>query len=201
VKRDKLIAAAVGGAALNLVVAWTCALTFDVGRGQVSELYSSVGAEHHWEVYRWEAFAGTRILSRTWTGFAPGPYNHGDPAEQLSGWGSIDTPVDPLPKARSDVDEGWGLPMRAMGCHFTLQSTADGEAEHLQSGVLSLRKSDRVGQRAYYLPLTPLWLGLVINTIAYTLVIVAVHGAVRDLRLYCAACRTRSSPTKAMTST
>ena len=91
--------------------------------------------------------------------------------------------------------------MRTMGCRFTLQSSADGTADSHKSGVLSLRKSDAVGERAYYLPMTPLWLGLFVNTIVYTLVIVAVHGGVRDLRLYCATCRTRSSPTKAMTST
>ena len=194
-----LIVAALG-AVLNLVVAWTYALTTDLGHGQVSELFADVGQEHHWQMYRWDTFAGTRIMSRCWRGFAPGPFNHGDPAELLSGWGRIDAPTDPRAEARTQIDEGWGLPMRSMGCHFAVQWTTDGK-EAIKTGVLSIRKSSGVGDPALYLPMTPLWLGFVANTIVYALVIVAVHGAVRDLRLYCARCRTRSSPTKAMTST
>lgn len=199
-KRRLLIVAALGLVA-NLAVAWMCALTIDVSHGQISELFADVGDEHHWEVYRWERFAGTRILSRCWSGFAPGPYNPGDPAALLSAWGKIDAPTAPLPRARTAVDEGWGLPMRSMGCHFAIQSTADGVVDSFNTGVLTLRKSAGVGEPGLYLPLTPLWLGFVLNTIVYALVIVAVHGAVRDLRLYCARCRTRSSLTKAMTST
>ncbi len=198
-KRRLLIVAAVG-AVLNLAVAWTCALTMDVGHGQVSELFAEVGSEHHWEVYRWDTIAGTRIMSRCWTGFAPGPYNHGDPADQLSGWGRIDTPTAPLPTARTEIDEGWGLPMRSMGCHFAVQWTADGK-DASDSGVLMFRASTGVGEPGLYVPLAPLWLGFALNTIVYGLVIIAVHGAVRDLRLYCARCRTRSSLTKAMPST
>ena len=198
-KRRLLIVAALG-AVLNLAVAWTCALTTDLGHGQVSELFADVGQEHHWQVYRWDRTAGTRIMSRCWTGFAPGPFNHGDPAKLLSGWARIDTPTAPLARARTEVDEGWGLPMRSMGCHFAVQWTADGK-DAINIGVLSIRKSSGVGEASLYLPMTPLGLGFVINTIVYALVIIAVHGAVRDLRLYCARCRTRSSPTKAMTST
>ncbi len=199
-KRRLLIVAALG-AVLNLAVAWTCALTMDLGHGQVSELFADVGPDHHWEVYRWDTIAGTRIMSRCWKGFAAGPYNHGDPADHLSAWGEIRTPTAPMPPARSEIDEGWGLPMRSMGCYFVVQWTTDGESDSHHTGVLSFRKSSGVGDPALYLPMTPLWLGSVLNTIVYALVIVAVHGAVRDLRLYCARCRTRSSPTKAMTST
>ena len=195
-----LIVAALG-AMLNLAVAWTCALTINLGNGQVSELFTDIGPDHHWEVYRWDTFAGTRIMSRCWKGNAPGPVNHGDPADHLSIWGTIDTPTAPLPRVRSEIDEGWGFPMRSMGCYFTVQSTTDGEPRSHNTGVLSIRKSNGVGESGLYLPMTPLWLGSVLNTIVYALVIVAVHGAVRDLRLYCARCRTRSSPTKAMTST
>ena len=198
--RRVFIVAAVA-AVLNLTVAWGCALAFDLGHGQVSELFADVGPDHHWEVYRWDAFAGTRIMSRCWIGGAAGPFNHGDPADHLSFWGKIDRPTAPLPKFRSEIDEGWGLPMRSMGCYFTVQSTTDGEPESHRTGVLSFRKSTGIGNPALYLPMTPLWLGSAVNTIVYALVIVAVHGALRDLRLYCARCRTRSSPTKAMTST
>ena len=198
-KRRLLIVAAVG-AVLNLAVAWTCALTIDLGHGQVSELFADVGPEHHWQVYRWDTIAGSRIMSRCWRGFAPGPFNHGLPAELLSGWGRIDTPTAPRPLARTEIDEGWGLPMRSMGCHFAVQWTTDGK-DSLNSGVLSFRASTGAGDRGLYLPLTPLWLGFALNTIVYALVIIAVRGAVRDLRLYCARCRTHSSPTKAMTST
>ena len=195
-----LIVAALG-AMLNLAVAWTCALTINLGNGQVSELFTDIGPDHHWEVYRWDTFAGTRIMSRCWKGNAPGPVNHGDPADHLSIWGTIDTPTAPLPRVRTEIDEGWGFPMRSMGYYFTVQSTTDGEPRSHKTGVLSIRKSNGVGESGLYLPMTPLWLGSVLNTIVYALVIVAVHGAVRDLRLYCARCRTRSSPTKAMTST
>jgi len=199
VKRRLLIVAALG-AVLNLAVAWSCALTTDLGHGQVSEVFADIPPEHHWEVYRWDTVAGTRIMSRCWTGFIPGDYNHGDPAEQLSGWGRIQTPTAPLAKSRTQIDEGWGLPMRSMGCAFAVQWTTDGK-DSIKTGVLSIRKSGGVGEPSLYLPMTPWWVGSVLNTIGYALVIVAVHGAVRDLRLYCARCRTRSSPTKAMTST
>lgn len=198
--RRVLIAAAVGGLVLNPAVAWAFALLTDVSRSQVSEVYAELDGETHWEVYRWESMAGTRILSRCWSGIAPGPYNHGDPNDQLSGWGRIEEPVTPLPRALSEVDEGWGLPMRSMGCRFSVRSTDDGRDSH-NSGVLSIRKSAAAGERGYYLPVIPLWPGFALNTIVYAMVIFAAHGAVRDLRLYCAACRIRSSPTKAMTST
>ncbi len=199
--KRRVLIVAVLGAVLNLAVAWTSALTMDLGHGQVSELFAEVGPDHHWEVYRWDNFTGTRIMSRCWSGFATGPYNYGDPADLLSMWGRIDTPTAPLPRSRSEIDEGWGLPMRSMGCHFVLQSTADGEPDSHRTGVLAFRKSKGVGDPGLYLPMTPLWLGSVLNTIVYALIIVAVRGGVRDLRLYCARCRTRSSPTKAMTST
>ncbi len=199
-KRRLLIVAAVG-AVLNVAVAWTCALTMDLGRGQVSELFADIGPDHHWEVYRWDNLAGTRVMSRCWRGFAVGPFNHGDPADHLTFWGRIGRPTAPMPNVRSEIDEGWGLPMRSMACYFTAQSTTDGEPESHNSGVFSIRKSSGIGERGLHLPMTPLWLGSVVNTIVYALVIVAVHGALRDLRLYCARCRTRLPPTKAMTST
>ncbi len=183
VKRHLLRAAGLAacGAVLNIAVAWTCAATMDLGHGTVSELYAEVGTEHSWEVYRWDNVAGTRIMSRCWRGFAPGPYNHGDPATLLATWGRIVAPSEPLPASRSGVDEGWGLPMRSVGCYYDLLWTDQGEKSTSKAGVLRLRKSAGPGQRGLYLPVKPLWSGFVINTIVYALVVVAIHGVVRDI--------------------
>ncbi len=169
------------GAVLNIAVAWTCAVATDIGRGTISELYTEIGLEHSWEVYRWDNAAGTRVMSRVWRGFAPGPYNHGDPAGLLATWGRIDVPSEPLPPSHSEIDEGWGFPMRSVGCHFTLLWNDQGDRSTSQVGVLKLRASTGVGDRGLYLPLNLLWRGFVINTIVYALVIVAIHGVVRDV--------------------
>ena len=168
------------GAVLNIAVAWTCSVSMDLGRGTISELYAEVGLEHSWEVYRWDNAAGTRILSRCWRGFAPGPYNRGDPATLLSSWGRIVAPSEPLPASRSGVDEGWGFPMRSVGCHYDLVWTDQGETSTSDAGVLRLRTSTGPGDRGLYLPVKPLWTGFVINTIVYALTVIAIHGVVRD---------------------
>ena len=82
------------GAALNVAMAWTSALSVDLGHQSVAELYATVGDEHHWDVYRWKCISGTRVLSRCWLGFASGPYNHGDPADLVPHWSRIETPAD-----------------------------------------------------------------------------------------------------------
>ncbi len=169
------------GAVLNVAVAWTCAVTMDLGRGTISELYAEIGLEHSWEVYRWDNMAGTRVMSRCWRGFAPGPYNDGDPADLLTSWGRIVAPSDPLYPSRSEIDEGWGFPMRSVGCHYALLWTARGDRSATEAGVLKLRASAGPGDRGLYLPLKPLWRGFVINTLVYALVVVAIHGAARDV--------------------
>lgn len=168
------------GAVLNVAVAWTCAVTMDLGRGTISELHAEVGLEHSWEVYRWDNMAGTRVMSRCWRGFAPGPYNDGDPADLLTSWGRIVAPSEPLYPSRSEIDEGWGFPMRSVGCHYALQWTAGGDKSISETGVLKLRASTGPGDRGLYLPLKLLWRGFVLNTLVYALIIVAIHGAVRD---------------------
>ena len=47
--------------------------------------------------------------------------------------------------------------------------------------MLRLRESTGPGDRGLYLPLKPLGFGFVINTIVYAMVVIAIHGAVRDL--------------------
>ena len=169
------------GAVLNVTVAWTCALLVDLGHQRVDELYGDIGDEHHWEVYRWKGIAGTRILSRCWTSFAPGPYNHGDPSDLLARWGRIETPADPLPPSRSEIDEGWGVPMRSMGCHMTEQWSAEADKSFSRTGIFTLRALKGPGDRSVYLPLRPLWLGFALNTIVYALVVIAIRGVVRDV--------------------
>ena len=169
------------GASLNVAVAWTCALTVDLGQQSVDELYTDIGLEHHWEVYRWKGLSGTRVLSRCWTGFAPGPYNHGDPADLVASWGRTETPTEPLAPSLSEIDDGWGVPLRSMGTYVTVQWSADGEKSFSRTGIFTLRSSAGAGERGVYLPLLPLWLGFLGNTIAYALVVIAIRGAVRDL--------------------
>jgi hypothetical protein len=169
------------GAVLNLAVAWTCAVTVDLGQQSVAELYTDVGLDHHWEVYRWKGLSGTRVLSRCWKGFAPGPYNHGDPADLVTSWGRIETPAEPLAPSLSEIDDGWGVPLRSMGSYVTVQWNDDGEKSFSRTGIFTLRSSAGAGGRGVYLPLLPLWLGFLGNTIVYALVVIAIRGAVRDL--------------------
>ncbi len=169
------------GAVLNLAVAWTCAVTVDLGQQSVDELYTDVGVDHHWEVYRWKGLSGTRVLSRCWKGFAPGPYNHGDPADLVTSWGRIESPAEPLAPSLSEIDDGWGVPLRSMGSYVTVQWNDDGEKSFSRTGILTLRSSAGAGNRGVYLPLLPLWLGFLGNTIVYALVVIAIRGAVRDL--------------------
>ncbi len=169
------------GAVLNVTVAWTCAAVVDLGHQSVEELYTDIGDEYHWEVYRWKNAWGTRVLSRCWRGFASGPYNHGNPADLVASWGWIETPVDPVAPSRSEIDDGWGVPLRSMGCHVTVQWSDDGEKSFSRTGVLTMRSAAGAGDRGIYLPLRPLWLGFAGNTIAYALVVIAIRGAVRDL--------------------
>ena len=182
-KRHLLIATGLGviGSVLNLAVAWTCAVTMDLGQGSISELYAEIGDEHYWEVYRWDNLAGTRVMSKCWHGFVPGPYNDGDPASLLTTWGRIVAPSEPLPASRTGIDEGWGFPMRSVGCHYALLWTYEGEKSGSNVGVLKLRTASAAGDRGLYLPLKLLWRGFVVNTLVYALTVVAIHGAVRDI--------------------
>ena len=44
-------------------------VALDRGDGRISELYAQLPGERHWEVYRWDNAAGTRVFSKCWTGF------------------------------------------------------------------------------------------------------------------------------------
>ena len=169
------------GAVLNVAVAWACAAAVDLGRQSVHRLYTDIGDEHHWEVYRWKCIWGTRVMSRCWTGPGPGSDNYGNPADLVASWGWIETPVAPLAPSRSEIDDGWGVPLRSMGCHVTVQWSDDGEKSFSKTGVFTMRASTGPGNHGVYLPLRPLWLGFAGNTIVYALVVIAVRGAVRDL--------------------
>ena len=169
------------GAVLNVTVAWTSAATVDLGRQSVAELYTDIGDEHHWEVYRWEGLLGTRVLSRCWRGLTAGQYNQGNPADLLASWGWIETPAEPLAPSLSEIDDGWGVPLRSMGCHMTVLWSADGEKSYSRTGIFAIRPSTGFKGRGVYLPLRPLWLGFTANTIVYALVVVAIRGAVRDM--------------------
>ncbi len=169
------------GAMLNIAVAWTCAVTMDLGRGTISELYAEIGDEHSWEVYRWDNLAGTRVMSRCWQGFAPGPYNDGDPSSLLTTWGRIVAPSEPLDASRSGIDEGWGFPMRSVGCHYALLWSDKGDKSASDVGVLKLRTSSGAGDRGLYLPLKLLWRGFIVNTLIYAITVVAIHGVIRDV--------------------
>lgn len=147
------------GAALNVAVAWTCAATMDIGRGTVLELYSPVNGTDHWEVFRWDRTAGTRVLSRCWAGTGPAEFNPGDPTLLLARWGTIEAPGAVAARDLSQIDEAWGYPMRSMARRFD-SSLAGG-----------------MPQRP---PLEPLWTGFTVNTIVFALASMVVYALLRD---------------------
>jgi hypothetical protein len=177
-KRALIIGAAlVGGVVTNVTVAWGSAATLDIGRGRISELYTELPGERHWEVFRWDNAAGTRVLSKCWTGFAPGPYNHGEPRDLLASWGRIEPPD----ATGAAIDEGWGLPFRAMSLHTGSEPGPGGDIETPEVGVLRVTLPGSVGGSALHLPVAPLWGGFLLNTVVYTLAIVVAWAAARDL--------------------
>ncbi len=160
------------GAVLNLAVAWGGAAASDFGTGEVLELYAGLGDARHWEVYRWERFLGTRILSRTWRGPAPADANDGDPAELLSGWGEIRPPAAATAEDATQIDEAWGFPARTLSCRS--DSAHD---RGRMSGVIRLGGGSG---DVTCLPAQPIWPGVALNTVCYGLVSMVAFGAGRD---------------------
>jgi hypothetical protein len=177
----KIAALLVIGAALNVTTAWACALAVDIGDAPARELYAALGSENHWEVFRWDRGAGTRVMSYCWNGRAPAPCNPGRPETLLAHWGSIDPPEPAAPALVSRIDEAWGFPMRSMLGRFESRPTADGTASVTRRGVLSLRPAEPGGERGLYLPLIPIWTGFLVNTALYALVVLVACAGVRDL--------------------
>ncbi|MHC4275205.1 MAG: hypothetical protein ACYSUR_16275 [Planctomycetota bacterium] len=168
------------GAVVNVATAWACALALDIGEASVSELYTPLGPEHHWEVFRWDAAPGTRVVARCWRGMGPSPYNPGAPELLLPRWTSIDPPDRDTPEAVSHVGEAWGYPMRSMSCGSVSRPAADGSLITATRGIARLQSSDRRGGAGLYLPTKPIWTGFSVNTVLYALVGLAVYGALRD---------------------
>jgi hypothetical protein len=168
------------GAVINVATAWSCALALDLGAAPTFELYTALGAEHHWEVFRWEDGPGTRVLSRCWSGTAPAPYNAGDPENLLPGWMDIDRPRPDAPEDISHIGEAWGYPMRSMSYRSVSRPLA-GKTSTATSGLVLLRSAERRGGRGLYLPVTPIWAGFSVNTLLYALVGLVVYAVARDL--------------------
>lgn len=144
------------GALINTSIALTCASRCDVSKGRQLELYTPLGESHHWEVFRWQSPAGSRIMSRVWEGRGPAECNEGDPGILLSGWGGITAPDPAAPQAGSQIDEGWGVPLRSIG-------------RHLQAD-----DSDRPAS------LEPLWVGFAADTVVYSLAVLVLYALGRD---------------------
>jgi len=168
------------GAVVNVATAWACALALDIGEASVSELYTPLGPEHHWEVFRWDSTPGTRVVARCWRGMAPSPYNPGAPELLLPRWTNIDPPDRNTPEVVAHVGEAWGYPMRSMSCRSVSRPAADGSLITTTSGIARLQSADRRGGAGLYLPTKPIWTGFSINTVLYALVGLAVYGAIRD---------------------
>jgi hypothetical protein len=168
------------GAVVNIAAAWASALALDIGAAPVSELYTPLGPEHHWEVFRWDAAAGTRVVARCWHGMAPSPFNPGEPELLLPHWSNIDPPNRDAPEAVSHVGEAWGYPMRSMSCRFVSRPAADGTMTTDTSGIARLQSADRRGGSGLYLPTKPIWTGFSVNTVLYALAGLVVYGAMRD---------------------
>ena len=161
------------GAILNVAVAWTFAATLDVGRGSVLELYKCVDDSHHWEVFRWDRGAGTRVMSRSWRGQGPAEYNEGNPELLLARWGSIESPDLNTTDEISRIDEAWGYPMRAIALRFTSSRAPDGTTTTTEN-YLKLAATGRS------LPVEPLWAGFAVNSIIYALASLVIYALGRD---------------------
>jgi hypothetical protein len=168
------------GAVINVAAAWTCALAADIGAASASELYTPLGPEHHWEVFRWDSGPGTRVFSNCWSGMPPAPFNAGPPETLLPGWMNIDPPDQDAPEVVSHIGEAWGYPMRSMSCRTESRPVADGTVT-TTSGVVRLRSAEHRGGRGLYLPMTPIWAGFSVNTVLYALLGLVVYAAARDL--------------------
>ena len=180
-RRTLMIAGALSlGAVINVAVAWSSAMATDLRRGTMTELYAKLSDEHHWEVYRWNHAAGTRIFSKCWSGLASGPFNHGDPGELLASWGRIERPGT-APPSGAEIDEGWGLPLRSMSLHTVATRDDGGAIQTMTSAAIRLRKPQGFTRRGILLPLLPAWRGFVFNTIVYALAVVVIRAAVRDI--------------------
>ncbi|MHC4422958.1 MAG: hypothetical protein ACYS1E_20550 [Planctomycetota bacterium] len=177
-KRVRIIGGALAlGAVINVAVAWGCAAAFDLGHGRISELYAELPGERHWEVFRWDNAAGTRVFSKCWTGFAPGPCNHGEPQDLLASWGRIEPPD----LTGAAIDEGWGLPLRTMSLHIVTEPAPGRAVETPAIGVLRVTMPRSVGGATIHLPALPLWGGFLLNTVIYALAVVVAWAAIRDL--------------------
>ncbi len=177
--KTRLIRAAIfllSGAVISVGVAWTAAATTDLAGGRVFELYTGLDESHHWEVFRWERGAGTRIMSTTWRGFAPGPYNEGDPETLLAWWDRIDPPDRDRPLVATQVDEAWGFPLPALTCKSEARETPAGMKTTTTANVIRLSSYGRA------LPLEPLWRGLATNTVVYALCVFVILALARDAR-------------------
>lgn len=173
-KRVLIIGGALAlGAVINVAVAWGCATVLDLGHGRVSELYVELPGERHWEVFRWDNAAGTRVLSKCWTGFAPGPYNPGEPQDLLAWWGRIEPPDS----TGAAIDEGWGLPLRTMSLHTVTEAAPGRTVETPAIGVFRVTMPRGV----VHLPLVPVWGGFLVNTVVYALAVIVAWAAMRDL--------------------
>jgi hypothetical protein len=169
------------GAVLNVATAWACALVLDIGAASPSALYTPLGTEHHWEVFRWDNAPGTRVLSRQWGGMGPAQFNPGQPEALVPGWMSIDPPDRDAPEDVSQVGEAWGYPMRSMSCSSESRSVAGGPLTTTSGGIARLRPAERRGGRGLYLPLHPIWAGFSVNTVLYALVCMVIFAAARDV--------------------
>ncbi len=181
------------GAVISVAVAWGGALTSNLAAGNLLELYAEIENGWHWEVYRWDTAMGTRLLSRSWEGMAPGPYNHGDPAALEPRWGAIPRPDRSAPQEQADVLEGWGFPFRALGCRASMRMDGD-EFKTVTTGVLDLRDPQVPGARGLYLPLHPLWGGLALDVLLAGLCTLVVYAMARDARHALARRRAAASP-------
>jgi hypothetical protein len=169
------------GAVTTVSIAWIGAATTDAARGAALELYAKIGAEHHWTVYRWNRAVSTRIISRSWRGFGGGPYREGRPEILLARWGRIEPPDPATTGTVMQVDEAWGIPLKAMACGVHVIDEAGGAVSVSADAMWRLGgRAGGGGNDLRYLPLRPLWWGLAVNAVLYAVLSLVVYAAVRD---------------------
>jgi hypothetical protein len=179
----KLASFLAAGAVLNVLVAWGCAAALDFEGAAASGAYAPLDNAYHWWVVRWDATAGTRVMSRCWQDSDPGPFTEGRPQELLASWGQIVPPDPQDPETLAQIDEAWGFPFRALACR--VESRPAGSQAGMTtttSKVVHLREPKDAAEPGIYVPVGVVWRGFLLNTTFYGLVTLAVAAAVRDVR-------------------
>ena len=183
----------VGGAIINVAVAWAAVAFVHPYSGNHRAAREWVDGPIPWEINRWDSCFVTLCISRFSAATPSAPHEIGllKPHEVIPAWSRIQRPVLPGPPpnlAALDVghvmaDQASGWPRRALWCAW---GTADLSRDvNYFSPIERDRWSIPVASAKFprsALPLRPLWPGFAINTVFYAFVLWLLFAAPFALR-------------------